>query len=65
MIMMQQIIDVEVIVDASTTTARSYTLYGQRENGGSGTIYFNYSSGDSSAYGWSTPFTFTITEIKQ
>ena len=59
------IIDVEAITDANTTTARTYTLYGQRENTGSGTIYFNYSSGDSSAFGWSTPFTLTITEIKQ
>jgi hypothetical protein len=52
-------------VDATNTTARTYTIYGSHENTGSGVAYINYSNGDSSAYGFATPLIFTITEIAQ
>jgi hypothetical protein len=55
----------ECVINATNTTTRTYTIYGSRENPGSGTFYFNYSAGDSSVYGWTAPFTFTITEIAQ
>lgn len=38
-----------------TTTAQTYGWQYRRESGGSGTIYFNYSSGDNSTYGFVSP----------
>jgi len=52
-----------VIANTSTTT-RVYTIRTSNETTDSTTVtYFNQSNGDSSAFGWNTPFTWTITEI--
>ncbi len=56
-----------VAKDAGLTPGTTYT-YGfkyRRETGGSGTCYFNYSYGDSPAYGFSGIMTMKITEIAQ
>jgi hypothetical protein len=56
-----------VAMDEGLTAGITYT-YGfkyRRETNGSGTCYFNYSSGDSSIYGFSGIMTIKITEIVQ
>lgn len=49
------------LVQAPRTTATTYTIYARCEN--SQTIYFNYSSGNSSVYGWTGSSLITATEI--
>ena len=49
------------IINNSNQTARTYTLYFRTESNAS--FKFNQSNGDSSAYGWTVPFVFTITEV--
>ena len=49
------------IVDSSTTTARTYTVYHRTE--AAALVYFNASSVDGTVFQWTTPFIFTITEI--
>tara|TARA_B110000503_G_scaffold94000_1_gene141728 strand:+ start:1828 stop:2364 length:537 start_codon:yes stop_codon:yes gene_type:complete len=49
------------IVDASNTTARTYTIYYKSESGA--LTFFNRSTADNSTYGWTAPFIFTIMEI--
>tara|TARA_Y100000004_G_scaffold53553_1_gene59556 strand:- start:167 stop:694 length:528 start_codon:yes stop_codon:yes gene_type:complete len=50
-------------IPASNTTARTYTIHFRTEV--SGADYdFIQSNGDTSTYGWSCPFLFTIKEIK-
>ena len=50
-------------IPASNTTARTYTIHFRCE--ASGTNYdFNQSHGDTTSYGFSCPFIFTIKEIK-
>lgn len=49
------------VINNSNTTARTYTIYFRTESNAS--FKFNQSNGDSSTYGWTTPFVFTITEV--
>lgn len=49
----------------NVNTTYSYGFKYRREPGGSGTTYFNYSNGNSSAYGFSGIVTMKITEIAQ
>ena len=49
------------VIDASSTVARTYTIYFRSE--AAATVNFNRSAGDSSVYGWTAPFIFTIMEI--
>lgn len=49
------------MVDASNTTARTYTIYWHPENTAS--YRFGQSNNDTSSYGWTAPFLFTIKEI--
>jgi hypothetical protein len=60
--------NVYMIAKDSGLTAGTTYAYGfkyRRENGGSGTCYFNYNSFDSSAFGFSGVMTMKITEIAQ
>jgi hypothetical protein len=49
------------VIAASSTVARTYTISFRSE--AAATVNFNRSAGDSSLYGWTAPFIFTIMEI--
>ena len=49
------------VIDASNTTARTYTIYYKSQSGS--LTFFNRSNTDISTYGWTAPFIFTIMEI--
>ena len=57
------LVNMRAFIPASNTTARTYTIHMRCE--ASGTNYdFIQSNGDSSGYGFTCPFLFTIKEIK-
>ena len=49
----------------NTTGSVSYGFEFKRETGGTGTVYFGYSSGDNSNWGYSSDILITATEIAQ
>ena len=49
------------VITAGSTASRTYTIQFRSESGA--TTNFNRSLGDTSSYGWSAPFIFTIMEI--
>ena len=49
------LMNMRALIDASNTTARTYTIYWRAENATSNFV-FGKSNGDTSTYGWSCPF---------
>lgn len=56
-------ITMQAVISSGSTSARTYTIRWSHETSGSTTTYFNYTASNTAAFGWNTPFTFTIEEI--